>query len=72
MAATTKEKVSISLTERAADVVERWAEEQHLTLSEVVRRALSLYDLIETEQKDGADVLLRKNGETERLRLLYS
>lgn len=72
MAAMTKEKVSISLTARAAEVVERWAEEQHLTLSEVVRRALSLYNLIETEQKDGADVLLRKNGETEKLRLLYS
>ena len=72
MAGTAKEKVSISLTERAAEVVERWAEEQHLTLSEVVRRALSLYDLIESEQKDGADILLRKEGETEKLRLLYT
>lgn len=55
-----KQKLSVNLTEEAANVVRELAEEQGITVSEVIRRAISLERFILTQLKTGATFYLER------------
>jgi len=58
-------RLTLELPPKARGKLEKLSEETDQSLSEVIRRALSLYDLIREELRGGGKVVLSK-GETER------
>lgn len=55
---TPKHKFSINLTDEAAATVRRLAEEQGISVTEVVRRGIALEDFIVEQRRRGAAFLL--------------
>lgn len=41
-----------------------------LTYIEVVRKAIALYDLVTTEERNGARILIQTDNDTQRIKLL--
>lgn len=67
-----KTKITVSLTDEAAEAVETMAEEAGISVSEAIRRAISMQRFFNTELKQGSTVLLRdKNGDTERITFVF-
>lgn len=67
------ERISISLTGRAASTTRQLSESLHLSEGDVVRRALSLLAAVTAEEAEGAALMLRSpDGELERIRFLSS
>lgn len=55
-----KQKLSVNLTDEAAAVVRELAEEQGITVSEVIRRAISLERFVLTQLGTGASFYLER------------
>lgn len=55
---TGRQKLSVNLTDQAAGVVRELAETQGITVSEVIRRAISLEQFIVTQLRSGANFYL--------------
>lgn len=59
---TTTRKVSLSLTGDAQAAVEELADEWNTTVSEVIRRAIVITAFFQRQQKEGATVLVTRDG----------
>lgn len=64
-------RVTVNLSPKASDAMERTAARLGLTWTDVINRALQAYAILEEERAAGADVLLRAaDGEVTKLLLL--
>jgi hypothetical protein len=59
-------KISANLAEDVVEDMRRRAEEQGITLTELLRQALSTQKFLQEEQDRGTQVVLRRKGETDR------
>jgi len=66
---TVKERVTVALITKAADDLKRTVERSGLSKTDVINRAISLYEFIERQLASGDDLLLRskETGEIERI-----
>lgn len=66
------QKVSISLTNEAAETVRAAAESAGVSTSEVIRRALAIQRFVNREIAAGSTILVRKpNGDLERVEMVF-
>jgi len=65
------QRVTVNLIPKAADSLDRLAERTTMSKTDVINRALQLYDFIDGVTAGGGDVLVRpKDGATELLKLI--
>lgn len=71
-APTTPERITVALIPRAADDLQKVQERTGLSKTDIVNRAISLYEFIDAQLRTGNDLLIRNpgTGETEIVRLL--
>jgi hypothetical protein len=62
--------ITIALVEKAAADLERTHERTRLSKTDIVNRALSLYEFIDAELGDGAELIVRRDGHDNLLQLL--
>ena len=62
--------ITVALVEKAAADLERTHERARLSKTDIVNRALSLYDFIDAELSDGAELIVRRAGHDNLLKLL--
>ena len=62
--------ITVALVEKAVADLERTHERTHLSKTDIVNRALSLYDFIDAELSDGAELIIRRAGHDNLLKLL--
>jgi hypothetical protein len=55
-------RMNLEMSRRVRDRLERLSEESDLTLSEVVRRSLAVYDLLWSEKQNGSTIIVRGSG----------
>lgn len=73
MADKANDKTTISLNPDTRARVERLAAEKQVTVSEIFRRSLVLFDFVSTQTEQGAQLVLRyPNGELEGIHLLFA
>lgn len=53
------QKISVNLADEVLKAARDMADQQHVTLTEVLRRAISTQVFLEDAQREGKDVLLR-------------
>lgn len=64
-------RITVALVSKAATDLERTRERRNLTGADVVNRAITLYNFIDGEMGNGAQLLLRRrDGSTHVVRLL--
>ena len=67
------QRVNVSLTGEAADVVRELAARHGVSPAEVVRRALAVQRFIDEETDSGSAFLVRKsNGDTDRIQFVFT
>mgnify|MGYP000539146505 CR=1 FL=1 len=72
MSDTRTRKISVALTDEAAQTVEEMAAKNKIPVSELVRRAIALEKFIEDELAEGSTVMIRrKNGDLERVQFVF-
>lgn len=59
-------KISANLAEEVVDDMKRRAEEQGITLTELLRQALATQKFLQEEQDSGTQVVLKRKGQTDR------
>lgn len=65
------ERITVALIARAIEDLRRTQERTGLSKTDIVNRALTLYEFIDNRLADGSELLLRSStGETEQIRLL--
>ena len=58
--------MNLEMSQKVRERLERLSEENDLSLSEVLRKSLAIYDLLWSEKKKGSAVILRgPDGEKE-------
>jgi hypothetical protein len=57
-----KQKLAVNLTDDAARVVRQLADEEGITVSEVIRRGIALEKFVLDQLHSGAEVLLSRDG----------
>ena len=68
--ATVAAMITVALVEKAVADLERTHERTRLSKTDIVNRALSLYDFIDAELSDGAELIVRRAGHDNLLKLL--
>jgi hypothetical protein len=65
-------RITVALIPKAAAELQHLQDLTNLSKTDIVNRAISLYEFIDQETRAGRDLLIRDatNGETERIRLL--
>ena len=71
-ASSKKQKVTVTLNGEMLETVTELAEKLGISVGDVLRRGIAIETFIEAEIADGGELLIRKNGELERLTLLYT
>jgi hypothetical protein len=61
--------VTVALIPQAAEALETTAALTGMSRADVINRALQLYAFAEFERAAGAEILLRRDGETSRLEI---
>jgi len=61
--------VTVTLIPQAAEALETTAALTGLSRTDVINRALQLYAFAEFERATGTEILLRRDGETSRLKI---
>lgn len=65
------DRITVSLIPKAAEDLQRLQERTSLSKTDIVNRAISLYEFINAQQHAGRDLLVRdKTGETQIVRLI--
>ena len=59
-------KISANLAEEVVDDMRRRAQEQGITLTELLRQALATQKFLQEEQDSGTQVVLRRKGQRDR------
>ena len=54
--------MNLEMSRKVRDRLERLSEESDLTLSEVVRKSLAVYDLLWSEKLKGSTIIVRSSG----------
>jgi hypothetical protein len=64
-------RLNINISEQTAATLRRW-KAQGITATDLVRRAVALYDMLEEEQRKGREIQIvdAENREVQALRLL--
>ena len=66
------ERITVALIPKAADDLQRLTAVTGLSKTDIVNRAVSLYEFIESQIREGNDLLIRdpKTGETQLIKFL--
>jgi uncharacterized protein (DUF342 family) len=66
------ERINVAVIPKAAEDLQQLQERSGLTKTDLVNRAITLYEFIESQLRAGNDVLIRdkESGETQLVRLL--
>jgi hypothetical protein len=65
-----KSRLSLELAQRSRDRLERLSEKLALTFTEIILRALDLYEAILTTQREGGVVVVKRRDGTEHRLLI--
>ena len=63
--------ISVAFIAAAAEDLDRSCDREHLSATDIINRAAVLYEFVTSQVADGADLILRKDGQ-EQLVLLMS
>jgi hypothetical protein len=63
-------RITVNLVAKVLADLRRTVARTHLSQTDVVNRALSLYEYVDSELSGGAELLLRKNGQDYVVKLL--
>jgi hypothetical protein len=71
-ASRTAERITVALIPKAADDLQRLQDRTSLSKTDITNRAITLYEFIDEQLREGRDVLIRDNktGETQVVRFL--
>jgi hypothetical protein len=61
--ATVGDPITVVLVAKAAADLQITQERSHLSTTDIVNRALSLYEFVDAEQKAGAELIIRRDGQ---------
>lgn len=64
-------RLNVNINAQTAAALKDYAEEQGVSITEAVRRLIGVGDFIAKAQGEGKQVLLRQDGETERVVFSY-
>jgi uncharacterized protein (DUF342 family) len=66
------ERITVALIPRAVADLQRLQERTSLSKTDITNRAITLYEFIDDQLREGRDILIRDNttGETQTVRLL--
>ena len=64
------ERITVALIRKAGEDLQRLQERTNLSKTDIVNRAISLYEFFDSQQRRGQDVLLR-NRETNELQTIF-
>jgi hypothetical protein len=69
---TQAERITVALIPQSADDLQRLLDKTSLSKTDLVNRAITLYEFIDSQLRDGQDLILRdrKTGETQLVRFL--
>ena len=57
------ERVTVALVPKAATDLQSTHERTHMSKTDIVNRAVSLYEFVEAEMSAGAELIVRRDGE---------
>jgi glycosyltransferase A (GT-A) superfamily protein (DUF2064 family) len=63
-------RITVALVAKAAADLRRTLARTHLSQTDVVNRALSLYEFVDSEMSSGAELIVRRDGEEHHVVLL--
>jgi hypothetical protein len=63
-------RLSVSLVAKAASDLRRVHERTQLSRTDIINRAVSLYEFIDSELSDGAELIVRRDGIEHHVKLL--
>lgn len=63
-------RITVSLVTKAAADLRSAIARTHLSQTDIVNRAVSLYEYIDSELADGAELIIRKNGQDHMVKIL--
>jgi hypothetical protein len=63
-------RITVALIAKAASDLRRTLRRTHMSQTDVVNRALSLYEFVDSELSSGAEVIIRKEGQEHHVVLL--
>jgi len=68
----TAERITVALIPKVGAELQRLQDRTSLSKTDIANRAITLYEFIDTQLREGRDVLIRDNdtGETQTVRLL--
>lgn len=66
----TAARITVSLVAKAAADLRRTIARTHLSQTDVVNRALSLYEFVDSEMSSGAEIIVRRDGKEHHVVLL--
>lgn len=64
------DRITVALVTKAADDLQRLQERSGLSKTDLVNRAISLYEFIDAELGEGADLIIRRDGREHIIKLL--
>ena len=66
----TDDRVTVALVPKAATDLQSTHERTHMSKTDIVNRAVSLYEFVEAEMSAGAELIVRRGGEDYVVKLL--
>jgi len=67
---TPADRITVTLIPRTAAELQTIHERTGLSKTDIVNRAISLYEFVDTELSEGGDVIVRRDGEQNKIKLL--
>jgi uncharacterized UPF0146 family protein len=64
------ERITVALVARAAADLQATQDRTGLSKTDIVNRAISLYEFIDTELNDGGELIVRRDGKEHLIKLL--
>jgi hypothetical protein len=64
------DRVTVALVPKAATDLQSTHERTHMSKTDIVNRAVSLYEFVEAEMSAGAELIVRRDGEDYVVKLL--
>ena len=66
-------KISVSLTDEAAEVIQSIASRRGISVSEAIRRAIAIERFVVKELEAGSTFLIRRsNGDTDQVQFVFA
>jgi hypothetical protein len=66
----TVDRITVALVARAAADLQATQDRTGLSKTDIVNRAISLYEFIDTELNDGGELIVRRDGKEHLIKLL--